>query len=85
MRSRIFGLWVRLSWLRLTSDTFSISSVVLSLSTLHVLSSPYCVEESHHQAGFSLPRLPPKSPGLVHMPISTPLIHTDMSDGQLLS
>src|SRR5690606_36378323 len=48
----------------------------------HTLSSPYCEFHSSHQLGVNAPRSPPKSPGLVHVPTSVPLIHSVISDGQ---
>src|SRR5664279_2108038 len=43
---------------------------------------PYWLPLSFHQAGVKTPRLSPKSPGEVQVPITMPLIETVISDGQ---
>src|SRR5215212_5168552 len=50
--------------------------------TCQTLSRPYWVLRGDHHSGVSWPRSPPKSDGDGHVPISTPLIQTVISDGQ---
>ena len=55
-----------------------------SFVTRQFFSKPYCDPANFHHSGVNLPRTSPKSPGDVHVPISTPFTQTVISDGQSL-
>src|SRR5688500_1773776 len=63
-------------------DTCTPSTKLPLLVTFQTLSNPYCEFWVSHQAGVNAPRSPPKSAGLVQVPISTSPIQTVTSEGQ---
>src|SRR5258708_12403399 len=65
-----------------TPDTRMPSTFASCPLTDHNFNRPYCVLRGVHHSGVSRPRAPPKSEGLVHVPISVPFIQMVMSDGQ---
>src|SRR5258708_33522191 len=64
-----------------TPDTRMPSTFASCPLTDHNFNKPYCVLRGVHHSGVSRPRAPAKSEGLVHVPISVPLIQMVRSDG----
>src|SRR5271169_6901557 len=79
----------RIEWCAARSSCLSVARDTRTPSTkqpldemCQVVSLPYCEPSSFHQRGVYLPRLSPKSPGEVQVPIRISLTQRLMSEGQ---